>query len=561
MKAKNIKYFMTPMLLALNISLVGCASNEKTEITETETTDVSSEEPIEITGLDLSDALGEEKEEQPHLEIPTMEGADSKSTEEIGNFEKILQEGLSSEEETSSEHEDVSEEDISEDVEEKPELEEDPQLTRLKELATVNEIFITGNGRDNGYEIQFTSKDNDGLTYLIKDGIDETRDFLDTLIFTDESLVNIVTCDDLEIVKAISHPENIKSLSMKNCPMYDVSFLEDYKNLESLRIQDCPNLGNIDALWNLTGLRGIELVGTSVSNISALSNLKDIIYLDLRCNKIEDATPLHNLPRLQTLHLEYNEFWDDETLKFLVESGILSDDKKQVIVMTSHSDGIGILPKKYVNQTSFNELFIKKLESKEEWDGDRYYLELRDENGVCCLYTLINGYDDINLFQNTYNRITLSDIDDLSILEKIENKDTVTELNLAFCSMNSLDGIEAFSNIENLNISNCDSLSDISELASTPNISSIIIKNTPVSDISSLSSLENLEYIWLSYTYVKDLDPILSLPNLKEGNFYWNHIQHGADFITLRNKGISVDFNFGTRSKGGMQVKEYINEK
>ena len=127
--------------------------------------------------------------------------------------------------------------------------------------------------------------------------------------------------------------------------------------------------------------------------------------------------------------------------------------------------------------------------------------------------------------------------------------------------MNSLDGIEAFSNIENLNISNCDSLSDISELASTPNISSIIIKNTPVSDISSLSSLENLEYIWLSYTYVKDLDPILSLPNLKEGNFYWNHIQHGADFITLRNKGISVDFNFGTRSKGGMQVKEYINEK
>lgn len=563
MKPKNLKYFMTSMLLALNISLVGCAPAEDVSIEPIGigTTDAFDEQAIEMTELDkiVSKALGEEKKEQPFFGIPIIEETGTESIEEMDSLEKIVQESLNLEEETSSE-------DVSDDIEEaqefekKQDFEENPQLAELKKLATVNEIYITGNGIDNGYEIQLMYPDGT-MSYGIKEGVDETRDFLDTLIFTDKSLVNIVNCEDLEIITAISHPENIKSLSIKNCPMRDVSFLEDYKNLEKLRIQDCPNLENIDALWNLTELRGVGLVGTSISDISALSNLKNIIYLDLRCNKIEDATPLKNLPRLQSLSLEYNEFFDDETLDFLVEKEIISNNRKQAILMTSYHDCIAISSEEYINQTSFHELLIKKLESKEDWSGDKYYLELRDENGVSCLYTLIKEYDDIDLFQNTYNTITLSDVDDLSILKKVQNKDAVTELNLVFCSTDNLEGIEAFPNIEKLSITNCDSLSDISELASTPNISNIIIKNTPISDISSLSSVEGLENIWLSYTSVEDLDALLNLPKLEEGYFYWNNIENGADFITLRNKGVSVGFNFGTRSKDSKQVKEYINEK
>ena len=515
MKTKNLKYYLTSMLLALNIALTGCTPTEDVEV------------------------------------IGTTDAFDEKSIEGMKTLEETVQETLSPEEETSREE-------VSEDLEEKKDVEENPSLKRLKELATIDEIFITGNRKDCGYQIEFSSKDkNSSYTYVIKDGIDEVRDFLDSLIFTDTSLVYFKNCNDSEIAAMISKPENIKSISIANSSISHLDFLEEYKNLESLKIQTCPNLENIDALWNLTKLRGVALFGTSVSDIEPLTRSKDIIYLDLRCNKIEDATPLKNLPRLQTLNLEYNAFCDDETLNFLVEEGIISDYRKELFIITSRTDCIAILTEEYIDQTSFDELLIKKLESKKGWNEDKYYLELRDENGVNCMYTLAGRDDDIGIFKNTYNKITLADVDDLSILEKIQNKDAVTELNLLSCSMNNLEGIKAFQNITDLNIADCDSLSDISELASTPNISNIIIKNTPISDISSLSSVEDLESIWLSYTSVEDLDALLSLPKLKEGYFYWNNIEDSTDFMTLRIKDVYVKFNFGTRSKDSKQEKEY----
>lgn len=560
MKPKNLKYFMTSMLLALNISLVGCAPAEDVSIEPIGigTTDAFDEQAIEMTELDkiVSKTLGEEKKEQPFLGIPIIEETGTESIEEMDSLEKIVQESLNPEEETSSE--DVSDGiEEAKEFEEKQDFEENPQLAELKKLAAVNEIYITGNGIDNGYEIQFTSQD-ESLSYTIKEGVEETRDFLDTLIFTDESSVNFINCEDLEIIKTISHPENIKSLSIKNCPMENVSFLEDYKNLQNLRIQNCPNLENIEALKHLTKLKGISMLDTNVSDIRPLSNLKDVVLLDLRCNQIEDVSPLQELLKLQYIHLEYNRIMDAESLRFLEERGLISEYERYLIPATLWKNNLSITCEKYKNQTQFHQLRIQKLKSKEDFIDDGYFIEVYDEQGNLCEYALENKNDDSYHFKNTYNSITLSSVEDLSVLEKIQNKEAITSIHLSSCSIQSLEGIQLFPNVHDISIINCDSLSDISTLSEIPNVYCLIIKNTPIADISSLSSLEDLELLWLSCTYVEDLDPILELPKLREGYFLCNTRTDIADINALQEKGVYVQFSIlNGRSKNDNVTKGY----
>lgn len=560
MKPKNLKYFMTSMLLALNISLVGCAPAEDVSIEPIGigTTDAFDEQAIEMTELDkiVSKTLGEEKKEQPFFGIPIIEETGTESIEEMDSLEKIVQESLNPEEETSSE--DVSDGiEEAKKFEEKQDFEENPQLAELKKLAAVNEIYITGNGIDNGYEIQFTSQD-ESLSYTIKEGVEETRDFLDTLIFTDESSVNFINCEDLEIIKTISHPENIKYLSIKNCPMENVSFLEDYKNLQNLRIQNCPNLENIEALKHLTKLKGISMLDTNVSDIRPLSNLKDVVLLDLRCNQIEDVSPLQELLKLQYIHLEYNRIMDAESLRFLEERGLISEYERYLIPATFWKNNLSITCEKYKNQTQFHQLRIQKLKSKEDFIGDGYFIEVYDEQGNLCEYALENKNDDSYHFKNTYNSITLSSVEDLSVLEKIQNKEAITSIHLSSCSIQSLEGIQLFPNVHDISIINCDSLSDISTLSEIPNVYCLIIKNTPIADISSLSSLEDLELLWLSCTYVEDLDPILELPKLREGYFLCNTRTDIADINALQEKGVYVQFSIlNGRSKNDNVTKGY----
>jgi len=560
MKIKNIKYYLTSLLLALNISLVGCGSEKEVEIVDAEVTDISSEGKIELPQFDriISDILGEDKEALLNFDNPFSLEKEAESTEELIDFDKILQHSLEVEEENKPIEEKVDEV-ATKEVETMEETKEkSSSAEELKQLKTVREIYIIGNSKDNGYEIQYTTEDEaNSLNYLVKEGIDETHEFLNTLIFTSDSSINFLNCEDLEILNAISHPEVIKNMGMKRCSISDISCLEPFKNLENLRIQNCPSLENIDTLECLTKLQGISILGTNVSDIHSLSYLKDVVLLDLRCNKIEDVSPLQNLPKLQYIYLTYNRISDAESLNFLAEKGLISEYAKYLISATYWKHDIGIVLEKYQDQTNFHQLMIQKLDSKEDFYGGGYFVEIQDNQGDLCQYSLVNKYDDPYYFKNTYEEIVLSNIDDLSMLEKVQNKDAVTKIDIQSGTLSSLEGIDAFQNVTTLTIRNCDRLSEISELSNMPNLSSIIIKNTPITEIHSLSNLQDLEYLWLTYTYVDDINPILELPNLKEVYFAWNKGTNIEDIRILEEKVPYVMWNLGKRNIYKERVKEY----
>jgi len=516
MNIKGLKYYITPILLALNISLVGCASAEDIEVVESETIDIPNEDPK------LEDELEE-----------------------------------TSFEETSTELEEISSEEASTDLEEENEgLESDSTLEGSEKLATIEKLDIEGNEKHDGYQISFTSIDGT-FQYATREEINEVRTFLEPLIFTDTSVVCFSNCSDLDIVTAIPNTDKIKSVVISVSSIDSLDFLEDYKNLESLRIQNCPHLENIEGLRNLTKLKKLVLFGTSVSDIGPLSNLKDIVYLDLTCNQIEDVTPLKNLSKLEHANLTYNEIKEADALDFLVERGIITDYQKNLIIATYWKDYIAITTEENSKKTSFDQLFIERLKSKEKFGNDKYYIEIRDENGNSCLYTLIDKDIHPYFFKNTYNQVTLVGVEDLSILEEIKNKDSVTSLSILSSEISTLENLPLFQNLESIGIGNCNSLSDISRLESMPNISTIVMRNTSISDITALSSLENLKAIWLSYTYVEDLTPLLTLPNLEQGCFSWNRITDFNDFVALQNRGVKVQCNIAVRNINEEKATEY----
>jgi len=192
MKIKNIKYYLTSLLLALNISLVGCGSEKEVEIVDAEVTDISSEGKIELPQFDriISDILGEDKEALLNFDNPFSLEKEAESTEELIDFDKILQHSLEVEEENKPIEEKVDEV-ATKEVETMEETKEkSSSAEELKQLKTVREIYIIGNSKDNGYEIQYTTEDEaNSLNYLVKEGIDETHEFLNTLkqeLFEDE---------------------------------------------------------------------------------------------------------------------------------------------------------------------------------------------------------------------------------------------------------------------------------------------------------------------------------------------------------------------------------------
>ena len=494
MKAKNIKYYLTPLLLALKISLVGCGKGVEVE-----------KKVVENDATNLFD--GKE------IELPNLG--------EIAKNARF----------------------------------EEKNVDKDEELEVVRELTIIGNEKDDGYEIQYMLDDN-SLNYLVREGIDETREYLDTLIFADGS-VNFMNCGDLEILEAISHPEIIKNLSIRWASITDLSVLEEYENLENLRIHNCSNLENIDALQHLTKLKEFSMLDTNVSDIHSLSNLKNVTLLDLRCNQIEDVSALQELPKLQRIYLEYNQIMDTKSLKFLEEKGLISEYGRYLIPATVWNGDISISYQEYCSQTHFYQLRIQKMESKEKLFGNEYFVETYDEEGNLCRYTLMNKNDDVYYFKDSYDTIVLSGVEDLSMLEKLENKDTVTGIDILSCALSSLKGIEDFQNVTNLSISNCNQLSEIPELSKMENLSCVTIKNVPITEIYPLCNLKNLENLWVSYTYADDLDSILELPKLEEVYFIWNREIDIDDVRALKEKGVFVEFNMEKRSIYKEKVKEY----
>ena len=99
----------------------------------------------------------------------------------------------------------------------------------------------------------------------------------------------------------------IVSLTIESCTgLSNLDFLAALTNLRSLTINDCE-ITDISALGNLSGLERLSLQGNQISNISVLAFIEELQVLDLSQNQITDLTPLSTQTGLTECNVSDNQ--------------------------------------------------------------------------------------------------------------------------------------------------------------------------------------------------------------------------------------------------------------
>lgn len=115
---------------------------------------------------------------------------------------------------------------------------------------------------------------------------------------------------------------SIKTLSLSNKGLNDLSGIEYLKNIEELYL-DNNNLEKIDHLSSLSKLRILHLQRNFISDISPLANLTNLEELSLNGNRVLTLQPLSGLVNLRRLYFTENNITDISPLRNLVNLNTL----------------------------------------------------------------------------------------------------------------------------------------------------------------------------------------------------------------------------------------------
>ncbi len=114
-----------------------------------------------------------------------------------------------------------------------------------------------------------------------------------------------LSCKAKKNLSTIANIPNLEYLTLRGIPLQDVYFLENAKNLHSLRIWFC-GIKDVTSLKSLTQLKFLELwrirLLSDVSFLPCLINLVTLSLVDLR--NLKTLPDLHSLKKLQSLELK-----------------------------------------------------------------------------------------------------------------------------------------------------------------------------------------------------------------------------------------------------------------
>ena len=218
---------------------------------------------------------------------------------------------------------------------------------------------------------------------------------------------------------------------------------------------------------------------------------------------ISDLTPLR---RLQIKHLQIPPQVADQAEE-LVEAGIVGDYE------VAYPDGSWQPFDGALELLSLDELetlpaaLLRRVErlgiaGDALFDFDRYDIwedwEHKDRNGNPAL----------QLHDRETDKVTPLSPGVITDLEKLSVLTGLRELYLYGQPIQSLDGIQVFSSLEEFSAKGCTALSDASALFALPELRWVDLKCTQVDSIQGVQNLRELRYLNVSNTKVEDLTPL-----------------------------------------------------
>ena len=126
----------------------------------------------------------------------------------------------------------------------------------------------------------------------------------------------------------IANADKYDAMVIDHCDCESISFVDDFKNLTYLSIDNCPNL--VDSfefspfsISDLSSLKTLIVKGTSIRNFSTVKNFQSLENIELQDNDITDFTFLTRLPNLKVAIIGVDNYpFDASPLETLQDRGV-----------------------------------------------------------------------------------------------------------------------------------------------------------------------------------------------------------------------------------------------
>ena len=196
-----------------------------------------------------------------------------------------------------------------------------------------------------------------GVTSLIltESNFDDLSAIADLNQLVELMIVNIdLSAADLAILASLT---NLRSLTLRNMELDDLSFVVNLLNLEELELLTNFHIEDLTPLSGLTNLRRLSVINSQITDVAPLSVLVNLDYLNLTGNRVTDIRPLSTLNAI----VEMNDQWMtlpyigiDEELPFVVYGLDSTLPLTFVIGTGEYQDGVVVWHEAGFNEFAWN---------------------------------------------------------------------------------------------------------------------------------------------------------------------------------------------------------------
>ena len=326
--------------------------------------------------------------------------------------------------------------------------------------------------------------------------------------------LTVLKADDLGItsLEGLQYWTALDTLELRRNEITDLTPLASLTNLRVLHLWG-NDVADLSPLKGLTKLQTLGLWGNAVKDVSALAALDSLQWVQLGDNEIEDLSPLLELTELQWLGVVDNPLSHPSAGDHF--SALQANDTA-VQVDTSTSEAIDPVDDPVDPPDD-------RVDPPDDPINPGPMMSLLSFGafgafGANAAATPANNVSDPHL-----NSITDSDL--RAVVQQALNDlgvgGSLTELATSDANITSLEGLENYTTLEDLDLSGT-SISDVTPLKSLTNLQTLDLSDTDVVHWHLLVYLENLETLNLAGTNVVIMAPFVSslskLPNLQELN-------------------------------------------
>ena len=341
-------------------------------------------------------------------------------------------------------------------------------------LAYVQDVNLLGDRLVNWDEYEWESDwSTDPPTYTLINRATGEQEVIPTGTMTDLSGLSALT--------------GLKRLNIANQALESLEGIQYLSDLEELCAEDCRSLTDVSAAFTMQGLRKLQLSNAPYTSIEGVQNLPELEELKIWGTQVDSIEGVQALSKLRFFDLQWTRVTDLSPL------GALPDDCEIKFTV----DGVKVqdflaLPDSVLAK-------VQRLCIAGDWlynDNGQWWDEDWSSNGT-------RGW----LVRDDGNRTAIGQgtLTDLSFLNRLPN---LRCFRIHCNPIVSLDGIEALSQLIEVQIQTCPKITDISVLFDLPTLERINVRGLPITSVAGIERLPRLFDLSIANTQITDLSPL-----------------------------------------------------